>query len=81
MNIVKLTNPETKVVWKTSILVGCNGNVRFMHMFWAFGACIEVFKHCRSVIQIDDTFLYGKYIGKFFIAIILMVISSLLHLQ
>ncbi|KAJ9675204.1 hypothetical protein PVL29_024234 [Vitis rotundifolia] len=68
MNIVKLTNPGTKVVWKTSVLAGCNGNVRFMRVFWAFGACVEGFKHCRLVIQIDVTFLYGKYIGKLLIA-------------
>ena len=68
MNIVKLTNPGTKVVCKTSVLAGCNGNVSFMCVFWAFGACVEGFKHCRPVIQIDGTFLYGKYIGKLFIA-------------
>ena len=37
-------------------------------MFWDFGAYVEGFKHCRLVIQIDGTFLYGKYIGKLFIA-------------
>ena len=68
MNIVKLTNLGTNVVWKTSILAGCNGNVRFMHVFWAFRACVEGFKHCRPVIQIDGTFLYEKYIGKLLIA-------------
>ena len=68
MNIVKLTNPEAKVVWKTSILVGYNGNIRFMHVFWVFRACVEGFKHCRSVIQIYGNFLDGKYIGKLLIA-------------
>ena len=58
MNIVKLTNPRTKVVWKTSILVGYNGNIRFMHVFWVFRACVEGFKHCRPVIQIYGTFFY-----------------------
>ena len=33
-----------------------------------FGACVEGFKHCRPVIQINDIFLYGKYIRKLFIA-------------
>ena len=68
MNIVKPTNLGTKVVWKISILAGCNGNVRFMRVFWAFGACVEGFKQCRLVIQIYGTFLYGKYIGKLLIA-------------
>ena len=67
MNIVKPTNLGTKVVWKISILAGCNGNVRFMRVFWAFRACVEGFKHCRSVIQIYGNFLDGKYIGKLLI--------------
>ena len=38
-------------------------------VFWAFGSCVEGFTHCKPVIQIDSTFLYGKYIGKLLIAI------------
>ena len=72
MNIVKLTNPRTKFVWKTLILVGCNRNVHFMRVFWAFGACVKGFKHCRPVIQIDDNFLYGKYIGKLLITTLII---------
>ena len=36
MSIVKLTNPRTNFVWKTSILAGCNQNVHFMCVlgFW-----------------------------------------------
>ena len=34
---------------------------------WDFGACVEGFKHCRSVIQINGTFLYGQYKGKLLI--------------
>ena len=67
MNIVKLINLQTKIVWKTLVLACCNGNVRFMCVFWDFGACVEGFKHCRSVTQINGTFLYGKYIGKLLI--------------
>ena len=56
MNIIKLTNLGTKVVWKTSILACCNGNVRFMRVFWAFGTYVEGFKHCKPIIQINSTF-------------------------
>ena len=35
-----------------------------MCVFWAFGVCIEGFKSCKPLIQIDGTFLYGKYKGK-----------------
>ena len=41
INIVQLTNPGTKIVWKTIPLGGISGNVRFMHVFWAFGASVE----------------------------------------
>ena len=68
MNILKLTNSGTKFAWKTIPLVGIFGNVRFMRGFWTFGPCVEGFKHCRPIIQIDGTFLYGKYKGKLLIA-------------
>jgi len=29
--------------------------------FWAFGPCIEDFKYCKLVVQVDGTFLTGKY--------------------
>ena len=67
MNILKLTNPRTKIVWKTIPLGGISGNVRFMLVFWTFGPSVERFKHCRPIIQIDGTFLYGKYMGKLLI--------------
>ncbi|RVW25044.1 hypothetical protein CK203_114054 [Vitis vinifera] len=68
MNILQLTNPGTKIVWKTIPLGGISGNVRFMRVFWAFEASVEGFKHCRPIIQIDGIFLYGKYMGKLLIA-------------
>ena len=37
-------------------------------MFWAFGLCIRGFRHCRPMISIDATHLYGKYKGKLLIA-------------
>ena len=68
LNILQLTNPGTKVVWKTLTFAYAHGNVRFMRVFWAFGASIEGFNSCRPLIQIDGTFLYGKYKGKLLIA-------------
>ena len=47
---------------------GVPGTCTFNCAFWAFGSCIEGFKHCRSVISIDATHLYGKYKGKLLIA-------------
>ena len=68
MNILKLTNPITKVSWKTIPLVGIYGNIRFMRVFWTFGPCVEGFKHYRPIIQIGGTHLYGKYKGKLLVA-------------
>ena len=39
----------------------------FKYVFWAF-APITGFAHCRPVISIDGTHLYGKYRGKLLIA-------------
>ncbi|XP_021715248.1 uncharacterized protein LOC110683210 [Chenopodium quinoa] len=36
--------------------------------FWAFGPCIDGFKHCMPVICIDGTHLYGKYKGTLLVA-------------
>ena len=69
LNILQLTNPGTKFVWKTSTFSYAHGNVCLMRVFCAFGACIEGFKSCKPLIQIDGTFLYGKYKGKLLIVI------------
>ncbi|XP_027932716.1 uncharacterized protein LOC114188318 [Vigna unguiculata] len=29
--------------------------------FWAFGPCIEGFKYCKLIVQVDGTFLTSKY--------------------
>ena len=67
MNILQLTNPGTKIVWKTTPLGEISRKVQFMRVFWAFEASVEGFKHCKPIIQIDGTFLYGKYMGKLLI--------------
>nr|XP_023884330.1 uncharacterized protein LOC111996582 [Quercus suber] len=38
------------------------------YVFWAFTPCIEGFRHCKPVISIDGTHLYGKYRGVLLIA-------------
>ncbi|XP_021752540.1 uncharacterized protein LOC110718046 [Chenopodium quinoa] len=40
----------------------------FEPVFWAFGPCIDDFKHCMPVICIDGTHLYGKYKGTLLVA-------------
>ncbi|XP_028758879.1 uncharacterized protein LOC114717837 [Neltuma alba] len=43
----------------------------FRHVFWAFKPCIDAFPHLKPIIQVDETFLYGKYKGT-----LLMTISQ-----
>lgn len=35
----------------------------FHHLFWAFQPCIKGFAFCKPVVQVDGTWLYGKYRG------------------
>ncbi|XP_025678700.1 uncharacterized protein [Arachis hypogaea] len=43
--------------------------VMFHRVFWTFPPCVEAFKHCKSLISIDGTHLYGKYGGTLLMAI------------
>ena len=40
----------------------------FQRVFWSFKSSIEGSKHCRPVLSIDGTHLYGKYKGTLLIA-------------
>ncbi len=57
------SNLGTKVVWKT-YRGNDVGSVIFQSVFWDFGPSIQGFMHCRPIISIDATHLYGKYEGK-----------------
>ncbi|XP_016168534.1 uncharacterized protein LOC107611086 [Arachis ipaensis] len=43
--------------------------VYFYRMFWTFPPCIEVFRHCKPLVSINGTHLYGKYGGTLLLAI------------
>lgn len=60
-------NEGTIVKWRYNSLQDPN-TAMFNSVFWAFSASIEAFKHCRPVLSIDDTHLYGRYTGKILIA-------------
>ena len=40
----------------------------FQPVFWSFKPSIEGFEHCRPLMSIDGTHLYGKYKGTLLIA-------------
>ena len=41
LNILQLTNPRTKIVWKTSTLASSHANVRFMRVFWGLDLVLK----------------------------------------
>ena len=55
------------VIWKTREINMPNTEI-FQRVFWSFKPSIEGFEHCRPVMSIDSTHLYGKYKGKLLIA-------------
>ncbi|XP_015950062.1 uncharacterized protein LOC107474928 [Arachis duranensis] len=44
-------------------------SVMFHQVFWSFSSCIEAFKHCKPLVSVDGTHMYGKYTGTFLIGI------------
>ncbi|XP_057431965.1 uncharacterized protein LOC130724698 [Lotus japonicus] len=41
---------------------------KFGRVFWTYKQCCDAFNYCKPMIQIDGTFLYGKYSGTLLIA-------------
>ncbi|XP_016168783.1 uncharacterized protein LOC107611360 [Arachis ipaensis] len=48
---------------------GAIATVMFLQVFWTFPPCVEAFKHCKPLISIDGTHLYGIYGGTLLMAI------------
>ena len=55
-------NPGCVVIWKTFYSNMSNTEI-FQRVFSSFKPSIEGFEHCRPVLSIDGTHLYGKYKG------------------
>ncbi|XP_021751922.1 uncharacterized protein LOC110717511 [Chenopodium quinoa] len=71
MQALQQSNLGTCVVWKHKALVDgvYYSNMEVLErVFWAFGPCIDGFKHCMPVICINGTHLYGKYKGTLLVA-------------
>jgi len=50
---------QTESVFKGGEIVP--GKIILKHVSWSFGPCIKGFAMCKPIIQVDDTWLYGKY--------------------
>ncbi|XP_070052631.1 uncharacterized protein [Nicotiana tomentosiformis] len=68
MDVLQHFNPRTVVEWKLKRSPGIPEHI-FRYVFWAFKPAIDGFLHCRPVISIDDTHVYGKYNIKLLIVI------------
>ncbi|XP_057734020.1 uncharacterized protein LOC130949269 [Arachis stenosperma] len=70
---IQATMPGTITVLKTSpVRIGGGvdeSTVYFHRLFWTFPPCIEAFRHCKPLVSIDGTHLYGKYGGTLLLAI------------
>ncbi|RVW69911.1 Serine/threonine-protein phosphatase 7 long form-like [Vitis vinifera] len=65
--VLEQSNPGCIMYSKT--VPGNNPNEEiFQRVFWAFAPSITGFAHCRPVLSIDGTHLYGKYKGTLLIA-------------
>ena len=60
--VLEQANPRCVVTWKTFDSNMQNTEV-FQCFFKAFHPFIEGFNHCRPILNIDGTHLYGKYKG------------------
>ncbi|XP_056690902.1 uncharacterized protein [Spinacia oleracea] len=67
MQEMKKANPGTVVHFANHRTADPNFEI-FQRVFWAFGPSIQGFQHCRPIITIDGTHLYGKYKGTLLIA-------------
>ncbi|XP_056695147.1 uncharacterized protein [Spinacia oleracea] len=67
MQEMKKANPGTVVHFANHRTADPNFEI-FQRVFWAFGPSIQGFQHCRPIITIDGTHLYGKYKGTILIA-------------
>ncbi|XP_052118896.1 uncharacterized protein LOC127748425 [Arachis duranensis] len=70
---VQVTMSGNVVVLRTSpVRVGGQvdeSHSYFHRLFWTFPPCIEAFWHCKPLVSIDGTHLYGKYGGTLLVAI------------
>ncbi|KAL9660322.1 hypothetical protein QQ045_025135 [Rhodiola kirilowii] len=72
------SNNNNCVKWDVTTLE--NETVQVNRIFWSFAECILAFKHCRPIISVDGTHMYGKYNAKLLVAIGLAANNHILPL-
>ena len=48
--------------------LGEGNTVMFQRLFWTFKPCIDAMANVKPIIQVDGTFLYGRYRGTLLVA-------------
>ncbi|KAE8711218.1 hypothetical protein F3Y22_tig00110300pilonHSYRG00045 [Hibiscus syriacus] len=65
VHVVQRLNPGTIVEFETQHHYVNDRMVhdrcQFYRVFWTYPQCINAVKYCKPIVQIDGTFLYGKY--------------------
>ncbi|XP_047173528.1 uncharacterized protein LOC124841321 [Vigna umbellata] len=41
----------------------------FKRLFWTFKPCVDGFPYCKPLVQVDGTFLYGRYRGTLLVVV------------
>jgi len=73
LNAMQLYVPA--FIWKMKTQPAYEGNqldvdhIIFKRVFWTFKPWIDGFKFCKPVVQVDETFLYGKYRGTLLVVV------------
>ncbi|KAF7814527.1 uncharacterized protein G2W53_028496 [Senna tora] len=61
MTVVQQAMPGTVVSLQTVDMPGDDSVVQFKRLFWAFKPCIDAWWQLKPMLQVDETFLYGKF--------------------
>ncbi|KAF7803406.1 serine/threonine-protein phosphatase 7 long form-like protein [Senna tora] len=69
LEAVRHFNPGSVVVWEHMPHPENTDEFCFHRVFWTFAPCIAAFAHLKPILQIDGTFLYGKYTGTLLLAV------------
>nr|XP_025625118.1 uncharacterized protein LOC112717245 [Arachis hypogaea] len=61
---------EALPIWFGAMWDDLVADIRVLHrVFWSYYPCIRAFRHCKPVVQVDGTHLYGKYKGCLLVAV------------
>ncbi|CAJ2627913.1 unnamed protein product [Trifolium pratense] len=66
--VMKKWLPGTIIKLQTSP-TALDNQVFFQRLFWTFKPCIDGFAFCKPIVQVDGTWLYGKYKGTLLLAV------------